>query len=50
MIKSVLITGANAGLGKDSARQFALQSGIEKVYLGLPIGGPQIGHIDLDLL
>ena len=34
MIKSVLITGANAGLGKDSARQFALQNGIEKIYLG----------------
>jgi NAD(P)-dependent dehydrogenase (short-subunit alcohol dehydrogenase family) len=34
MIKSVLITGANAGLGKESARQFALQNGIEKIYLG----------------
>ena len=34
MIKSVLITGANAGLGKESARQLALQSGIEKIYLG----------------
>lgn len=34
MIKSVLITGANAGLGKDAARQLALQPGIEKIYLG----------------
>lgn len=34
MIKSVLITGANAGLGKESARQLALQDGIEKIYLG----------------
>ena len=34
MIKSILITGANAGLGKESARQFALQKGIEKIYLG----------------
>lgn len=33
MIKSVLITGANAGLGKESARQLALQDGIEKIYL-----------------
>ena len=34
MLKSVLITGANAGLGKECARQLALQNGIEKVYLG----------------
>ncbi len=34
MIKSVLITGANGGLGKDCARQLALQSGTEKIYLG----------------
>ena len=34
MIKSVLITGANAGLGKESARQLALQNGTEKIYLG----------------
>lgn len=33
MIKSVLITGANAGLGKESARQLALQEGVEKIYL-----------------
>lgn len=33
MISSVLITGANAGLGKESARQLALQDGIEKIYL-----------------
>lgn len=34
MLKSVLITGANAGLGKESAKQLALQPGIEKIYLG----------------
>ncbi len=34
MIKSVLITGANAGLGKEVARQMALQDGVEKIYLG----------------
>jgi len=34
MIKSVLITGANAGLGKESARQLAQQDGIEKIFLG----------------
>ncbi|BFM18525.1 hypothetical protein R50073_47080 [Maricurvus nonylphenolicus] len=34
MIKSVLITGANAGLGKESARQLAQKSSIEKIYLG----------------
>ena len=33
-IKSVFITGANAGLGKDSARQFALLDTTEKIYLG----------------
>ncbi|MEM7801175.1 MAG: SDR family NAD(P)-dependent oxidoreductase [Chloroflexota bacterium] len=33
MIKTVLITGANAGLGKESARQLALQDGIEKIIL-----------------
>ena len=33
-MKSILITGANAGLGKESARQFALQKGVVKIYLG----------------
>ncbi|MEM7343426.1 MAG: SDR family NAD(P)-dependent oxidoreductase, partial [Chloroflexota bacterium] len=33
-IKTVLITGANAGLGKECARQLALQDGVEKIYLG----------------
>lgn len=34
MLKSIFITGANAGLGKECARQMALQSGVEKIYLG----------------
>jgi len=33
-MKSVLITGANAGLGKESARQIALLESTERVYLG----------------
>jgi len=33
MIKTIMITGANSGLGKDAARQFALQDGVEKIYL-----------------
>jgi len=33
-MKSVLVTGANAGLGKESARQLALLDSIERVYLG----------------
>lgn len=32
-IQSVLITGANVGLGREAARQLALQKGISKVYL-----------------
>lgn len=32
-IQSVLITGANAGLGREAARQLALQKGIDKIYL-----------------
>jgi NAD(P)-dependent dehydrogenase (short-subunit alcohol dehydrogenase family) len=34
MLKSVLITGTNGGLGKETARQLALQDGIERIYLG----------------
>ena len=33
MNKTVLITGANGGLGKDAARQLALLDGTEKIYL-----------------
>lgn len=32
-IQTVMITGANAGLGREAARQLALQKGIEKIYL-----------------
>lgn len=34
MIRRVLITGANSGLGKEAARQFALNPQVERVYLG----------------
>ncbi len=33
MNKSILITGANGGLGKESARQLAMLVGTEKIYL-----------------
>ncbi|MEM7097487.1 MAG: SDR family NAD(P)-dependent oxidoreductase [Pseudomonadota bacterium] len=33
MFKNVLITGANAGLGRETARQLAEQPQIEKIYL-----------------
>lgn len=33
MNKSILITGANGGLGKESARQLAMLDGTEKIYL-----------------
>ena len=33
-MKTALVTGANAGLGKECCRQLALLDGIEKVYLG----------------
>ena len=33
MNKSILITGANAGIGKECARQLALIQGTEKIYL-----------------
>ncbi|MEM7016072.1 MAG: SDR family NAD(P)-dependent oxidoreductase [Pseudomonadota bacterium] len=32
-IQSVLITGANAGLGRECARQLALQDSVQKIYL-----------------
>ncbi|MEM7037297.1 MAG: SDR family NAD(P)-dependent oxidoreductase [Bacteroidota bacterium] len=35
MHKTILITGANAGLGKESARQFAMRPEVEKIYLGV---------------
>ena len=33
-MKTVLVTGANAGLGKECARQLALLEPTERVYLG----------------
>ena len=33
-IKTVLITGANAGIGKEVARQVAVIPGTQKIYLG----------------
>ncbi len=33
-MKNILITGANSGLGKESARQIALLKSTECVYLG----------------
>ncbi len=33
MTESILITGANAGLGKETARQFALKKETKKVIL-----------------
>ena len=32
--RSILITGANSGLGKEVARQLTSKNGIEKIYLG----------------
>ena len=34
MNKKILITGANGGLGKDTARQLAMIKETEKIYLG----------------
>jgi NAD(P)-dependent dehydrogenase (short-subunit alcohol dehydrogenase family) len=34
MVKTIFITGANSGVGKEAARQLALLDSTEKVYLG----------------
>jgi NAD(P)-dependent dehydrogenase (short-subunit alcohol dehydrogenase family) len=34
MVKTILITGANSGVGKEAARQLALLDSTEKIYLG----------------
>jgi NAD(P)-dependent dehydrogenase (short-subunit alcohol dehydrogenase family) len=39
MIKRIMITGANSGLGKDSARQLALRDETEKIYIVARNGG-----------
>ena len=35
MAKNILITGANAGLGKESAKQFADLASTQKIILGV---------------